>query len=224
MTLQVLSVDNHLLFVLKPAGVPVVPDASGDASLLEQAKTWVAAEFGKPGAVFLGVVHRLDRPVSGVVLFARTSKAAARLSTQFRERRVRKLYLAVAEGGPRADEGQLVQWLVKDEDTNRVSAVEGPRSGAREARTRWRVLERRGERTLLELEPLSGRAHQLRVAAAALGCPLLGDLKYGARSALPDRSVALHARALALEHPTLRTPIEVLADPPPTDVWRGWGS
>ena len=222
MSLRVLWSDNHLLFLAKPAGLAVVPDDSGDASLLEQAKDWVAREFSKPGAVFLGVVHRLDRPVSGVVVFARTSKAAARLSEQFRERRVRKLYLGVGSGPAPGVAGELRQWLLKDEAANRVRVVAERQPGAREAHTSWRVLAQSAGRVLFEFEPHSGRSHQLRVAAASLGCPLLGDLKYGAREPLADRSVALHAHSLALEHPTLRTPLEVAAPAPDGPGWSGF--
>lgn len=206
---QVLRVDNHLLFLDKPAGMPTVPDESGDESLLDWAKAWVAREFGKPGAVFLGVVHRLDRPVSGVVLFARTSKSAARLSEQFRARSARKRYLGVGEGRARGVAGELVQWLVKDEATRTVRAVGGPGGAAREAQTRWQVLAERDGRTLFLFEPRTGRAHQLRVAAATLGAPLVGDVKYGARSGPDGRAVALHACSLCVAHPTRDESIEV---------------
>ena len=205
MTPEVLSVDNHLLFVAKPAGLPTVPDESGDASLFEWAKDWVAREFQKPGAVFLGVVHRLDRPVSGVVLFARTSKAAARLSQQFRARTVRKLYLGIGAGEPAARDLVLDQPLLDQ-------------ARAREARTRWRVLAVRGGRTLVCFEPLTGRPHQLRAAAASLGTPLLGDVKYGAKVPLANRSIALHALSLAVEHPTRGEPVELRCTPS-GEVW-----
>lgn len=213
MTPRVLRVDNHLLFLEKPAGMPTVPDESGDESLLAWAKAWVAREYGKPGAVFLGVVHRLDRPVSGVVLFARTSKAAARLSEQFRVRSVRKRYLGVGEGRPRAAQGELSQWLVKDEAARTVRAVARGSEQAREALTRWRVLAQRGDRTLLLLEPRTGRAHQLRVAAATLGTPLLGDVKYGARAGVDARAIALHALSLDVAHPTRGERLDVRSVP-----------
>jgi len=218
--LEVLHADNHLLAVVKPAGLPVVPDDSGDESLLDLAKAWVAHEFKKPGAVFLGVVHRLDRPVSGVVLFARTSKAAERLTRQFRERTTGKLYWGVVEGRPDTSEGELVQYLWKDGERNRVHVVSAERSGAKRAETRYRVLEESGGRSRLELVPLTGRSHQLRVACASLGAPLVGDLKYGAPEALPDRSIALHARRLEVEHPTLRERLAFEAPPPETAIWR----
>jgi 23S rRNA pseudouridine1911/1915/1917 synthase len=216
---RVLFVDNHLLAVAKPAGVPTVPDASGDASLLDQAEAWVRSEFGKPGRAFLGVVHRLDRPVSGVVLFARTSKAAARLAKAFREGTAKKTYRGVGEGSPIADSGVLEQWLAKDEAKNRVRAFATARTGAKRAVTAWRVVAREKGRTLYEFAPETGRPHQLRACAAALGTPLLGDLKYGAREPLPDQSIALHALSLEVEHPTRREPIRFTTPAPVTGAW-----
>ena len=222
--LEVVHCDNHLLVVAKPAGVPVAPDDSGDESLLERAKAWVKREFEKPGRVYLGLVHRLDRPVSGVVVFARTSKAAARLSEQFREGRVHKVYRGLVVGRPRGKSGELEQWLRKDAQRNRVEVVAPATRDAKPARTRWRVLRELGGRTLLELEPLTGRSHQLRLAAAkGLGCPLLGDVKYGAPQPLADRSVALHARLLEVDHPTLRARVTLCCPPPAEPWWRAWG-
>jgi len=224
--LEVLHADNHVLALAKPAGVPVVPDASGDESLLDAARAWLARERAKPGAAWLGVVHRLDRPVSGVVVFACTSKAAARLSEQFRSRRVRKLYWGIGEGAPRGRSGTLTQLLVKDELSNRVREARPGEPGARPATTEWRAIRTHGlgdsRHTLLELVPLTGRAHQLRAAAAAIGSPLLGDLKYGARAALSDKTIALHARSLEIEHPTLRRPLVIECPPPDRPWWASW--
>ena len=215
----VLHCDNHVLGVVKPAGVPTVPDSSGDESLLDRAKEWVRAEFRKPGNVFLGVVQRLDRPVSGVLVFARTSKAASRLSEALRERSAEKIYWGIGEGEARGDGGVLEQWLEKDEVKNRVRAFEAPRPEAKHAVTRWRVLARSPGRTFYEFSPETGRPHQLRLCAAALGTPLLGDLKYGAREALPDASVALHARSLAIEHPTRGDRLRLVAPCPGLPIW-----
>jgi len=217
---RVLLADNHLLALAKPAGVPCVPDESGDESLLDQAKAWVKREKTKPGAVFLGVVHRLDRPVSGCVVFARTSKGAARLSEAFRSRVVEKIYWAVGAGDLREEAGELEQWLLKDEARNLVRALAAERPGAQLARTRWRVLARAGGRVLFEFRPETGRPHQLRVCAATLGCPLLGDLKYGARTPLADKSIALHARALEFPHPTKKERVRIECDPPALPEWR----
>jgi 23S rRNA pseudouridine1911/1915/1917 synthase len=218
--LEVLFSDNHLLVVAKPACVPAVPDETGDESLYDAAREWVRREFAKEGDVFLGIVHRLDRPVSGVMVFARTSKSASRLSEQFRARIAHKTYWGVGGGEPRAAAGALSQWLVKDESTNRVRVLDRPNALAKQAITRWRVLERKPGRTLYELTPETGRPHQLRVAAATLGTPLLGDLKYGASAPLPDKSIALHAVALELEHPTLKTRLSFRVPPPDVPAWK----
>ncbi len=218
--MKVLYHDNHLLAVDKPAGMPTVPDASGDENLLDSARAWVEREYKKPGRAFLGVVHRLDRPVSGVVLFARTSKAAKRLTAAFRERRVEKVYQGIATDDLPEEEGTIEHWLKKDRDKNVVASFAEPVDGAQRAVTHWRVLERAREggelRVLVELRPETGRPHQLRAAMAALGAPLLGDRKYGARRALPDRRIALHALELAVAHPTRGETVRFTAPAP----WR----
>lgn len=217
--LDVLFVDNHLLVVAKPAGLATAPDESGDLDLLTLAKEWVRLEFEKPGAAFVGLVHRLDRPVSGVVAFARTSKAASRLSEQFRAHTVAKTYLGVGLGRVAGDAGVLEQSLVKDEARNVVRVVPAGTRDARVASTRWRVLARSADRVLFEFQPATGRPHQLRIAAATLGAPLAGDLKYGAREPLSDASVALHALRLELEHPTRHERLALEAPLPSLEVW-----
>ena len=218
---EVLRCDNHCLFVAKPAGLPTVPDDSGDESLLDLAREWVRREFSKPGNVFLGVVHRLDRPVSGVVLFARTSKAADRLTRRFAAREARKRYLGVGLGRPRTPAGSVELWLAKDRSRNVVRAVAPGTAGAKRAVTHWRSVAERGGHTLLELRPETGRSHQLRVTAAELGCPLVGDLKYGAREPLDDgRAIALHAERLTVVHPTRDEELVVCLPPPRSAVWR----
>ncbi len=224
--LEVLFSDNHLLAVAKPAGVPMVADASEDESLQELARSFIRAEKRKLGNVFVGVVHRLDRPVSGVALFARTSKAAERLSAAFRERSVRKIYLAITEGRPRESSGVLEQLLAKDEATNVVRVIAANAHGSADAKravTKWRVVASVGkgvsERALVELEPETGRAHQLRVALASLGAPIVGDLKYGARAPLADRSIALHARRLEFPHPTLGATVAIECPLPMREWW-----
>jgi 23S rRNA pseudouridine1911/1915/1917 synthase len=217
--LEILHEDNHLLVLNKPPCIPTVPDDSRDESLYDRARTDIKHRYAKPGEVFLGVVQRLDRPVSGVIVFARTSKAAARLSEGLREKTARKTYWALVEGRPVGDSGEIEQWLHKDESANRVQIVQAGTADAKLAHTRWRVLQRMGAQTWLELEPLTGRAHQLRVACASLRTPILGDLKYGARAALPDASIALHARRLEFVHPTRKEALAFEALPPPTAHW-----
>jgi 23S rRNA pseudouridine1911/1915/1917 synthase len=226
--LEVLLCDNHLLAVNKPACLPVVPDDSGDESLLERAKAWLKREYDKPGEVFLGVVHRLDRPVSGVVLFARTSKAASRLSEQFRAGEVQKEYVALASGEPPAASGAVEQWLVKDQATNVVRATEVGALGSKRAVTHWTSSPAPTTEgpawTRFDVRPETGRAHQIRVALASLGCPIVGDLKYGAPEALADRSIALHARALTVRHPTKAQHVRVECAPPARAWWCAVGA
>jgi 23S rRNA pseudouridine1911/1915/1917 synthase len=218
--LEVLHVDNHLLVVNKPAGLPTVPDDSGDESLLDLGKAWIKEESKKPGAVFLGVVHRLDRPVSGVVLFARTSKAAARMTAQFRDRETEKIYWGLVQAGPLEDKGTVDHWLRKDRERNRVHVAQADSEGAKAAYTEFQVRRRTDSTAWLVLHPRTGRSHQLRVACASLGCPLLGDLKYGAERPLSDRSIALHARSLSIIHPTLKQPLRFEAKVPKLPIWR----
>lgn len=215
--LQVLYEDNHCLAVVKPPRVLTAGDETGDVSLLEVAREYIKRKHQKPGNVFLGVVHRLDRPVSGVVLFARTSKAAARLSEQFRTGRVRKVYHALVEGTVSPPAGELVDWLVKDRERNIVRSVAEGTPEARKALLEYRTLGSAGKLTLLEVAPLTGRSHQIRVQLAARGTPIYGDAKYGSRHAFDD-AIALHARELTFEHPVRREQVTVRADYP--EAWR----
>lgn len=216
--LEVLWCDNHVLAIEKPAGLGSVPDDSGDVSALDLARDWVKREYKKPGDVFLGVVHRLDRPVSGVLVFGRTSKGAARLTEALRERKVGKTYLGVVQGSL-SGEGFLEQTLLKDPGRNRVRVVAEGTDGARLARTRWRALREQDGVTLMELEPLTGRSHQLRLACKTLGTPLLGDLKYGADQSLPDRSIALHSLRFRAPHPTRDEWLRLECRPPVGPWW-----
>lgn len=208
--------------------MPVVPDASGDEALSDWTKAWIKKEYNKPGDVFLGVVHRLDRPVSGIVVFGRTSKGASRLSAAWRQGRVKKIYRGISDASPTlavGDTGQVVQWLIKDRQRNVVRAVDAKtaerhnskankQDRAREARSNWKVLSIDQGKTLLELEPVTGRAHQLRLACLELGLPLMGDLKYGAKSAMAGRRIGLHARQLIFPHPTRDEEIDLICKEP----------
>lgn len=217
---EILLEDNHCLALNKPAGLLTQGDETGAPSLIDVARDYLREAYHKPGNVFVGLVHRLDRPVSGVVLLARTSKAAARLSDQFRAGAVAKLYSVVVEGTCREEDGQWTDWLWKDEARNVVQVVPEGTIGAREARLAYRVLARGGGSTSLELRPFTGRSHQLRVQLAARGMPILGDRKYGATSTLKaldgGHRIALHARELGFRHPTRAEAISVVA-PFPAD-------
>jgi 23S rRNA pseudouridine1911/1915/1917 synthase len=198
----VLHEDNHLLVLYKPAGLLAQGDETGAANLLDLAKAWIKQRHLKPGRVFLGLVQRLDRPVAGVMLFARTSKAAARLSAQLRTRQTRKVYLAVVEGRLPSDGGRLTN-LIERQDRLSCIALQ-PTASSREARLSYRVLETADDRSLVKVELETGRKHQIRLQLAHIGCPIVGDVRYGARAALPSRQIALLAQEITLEHPTRR--------------------
>ena len=205
--MHVLYADNHLLVVYKPGGLPVQADASGDEDLLTQGKAWIRKEKNKPGDVYLGLVHRLDRPARGVVVLGRTSKAAARLSLQFREHTLEKIYRVVVHGKPKPPSGTLRDWLESDERGSRIVV---PGRG-KESVLDYRLLESDGARSLLEVTLHTGRKHQIRCQLAALGHPVLGDLRYGAPQPLPDRCIALLAYRLTLTHPTTQERMTFLA-------------
>lgn len=225
--LRVLFEDNHCLAVLKPAGVLTMGDRTGDVSLVDLAREYLRQKYDKPGNVFVGVVHRLDRPVSGVLLFARTSKAAARLSEQFRKHTVRKVYHCVVEGRPPKPSGELVDLLIKDEARNLSRAVQRSAVTSQKseeegklARLNYRCLKSVGSLSLLEIELLTGRSHQIRVQLSSRRWPICGDAKYGSKTKL-DGWLALHAAALTFEHPTQHEPITVTA-PHPSE-WKRFG-
>jgi len=217
--LDILYEDNHLLAVYKPAGLLVQGDETGDPTLLEAAKAWLKNKYAKPGNVFLGLVHRLDRPVAGVLLFAKTSKAASRLAAQFREGRVEKIYRAVVEGRPEPAEDTLGGFLVKDRELNRSRLAQAETPGAKEVVLDYRVLGSAKGVSLVEIVPKTGRSHQIRVQLAGAGCPVVGDVKYGATNAFENGRIALYARVLRVTHPTRDEQVEVGADPPPGWPW-----
>jgi len=202
MTLKVLYLDNHLLVVDKPAGVLAQADRTGDTDLLTIGKAYLKERFDKPGNVFLGLVHRLDRPASGVMVLARTSKAAARLSEQFRERTVEKRYLAIVEGRC-TGEGDCVDYLLKEDRRVRIVA-RGGHPQAKLAKLHWQALAQGTGVSLVEVAMETGRAHQIRLQLANLGYPLVGDFRYGAKAELDGRNLALHCHELTATHPTLK--------------------
>jgi len=206
--LRVLYEDNHCVAVFKPAGLLTVGDRTGDVSLVDLVREDLRRRFQKPGNVFVGVVHRLDRPVGGVVLFARTSKAASRLSEQFRTGRVTKIYQALVEGHVTATEGELVDRLVKDRQTNVVRRATKADDRSRESSLIFRRLTSFRDTTLLEIEPRTGRSHQIRVQLAGAGYPIVGDRKYGSKRPFAD-GIALRAVRLTFEHPVRRIPVLV---------------
>ncbi|MEZ4701937.1 MAG: RNA pseudouridine synthase [Rhodothermales bacterium] len=214
---SILYVDNHVLVVEKPAGVLSQGDATGDLDLLTMAKAYVKVRFEKPGEVFLGLVHRLDRPVSGVMVFARTSKAASRLAAQFKTRAIGKRYVALVEGRC-AGEGTQVDYLWKDH--LRVRSVGPNHPKGMQSELSWKAVRQRDGMTVLDVQPKSGRPHQIRVQLAEMGHPIVGDFKYGARQPFDGRNLALHSYQLAFDHPT-REERCVFAAPPPA-TWPAW--
>lgn len=211
--LEVLYEDNHCLAVIKPSRLLIAGDETGDPHLLDQAREYLKHKYDKPGNVFVGLVHRLDRPVSGIVLFARTSKAASRLSEQFRTRTISKRYLALVSGRLAEIQGTCRSWLIKDEKTNLVKIVPPKTPEAREAILHWHTLEQAPPNTLLRIDLETGRSHQIRVQLAELGFPICGDVKYGS----PIRcggAIALHASELTFRHPTTKEEIRLESPPP----------
>lgn len=245
MSVEILLEDGPLLAVNKPAGLLTLGAIPGVPTLEREVKAWLKARFDKPGNVYLGIPHRLDRPVSGVVVFARNSKTAARLAEQFRERQVRKVYWALVEGAPEPTERELVDWLLKAPDEARVDVVSPETPGAREARLKYRVLGKAAitdnapiappvtpnselriphSATWLEIELLTGRMHQIRVQLARRGWPVIGDVQYGATTRFDgsveprDAPIALHARSLTLRHPIRYDEVTITAPVPATWV------
>lgn len=212
-TLEILYEDNHLLAINKPAPLATMGAAPGEPSLAALAKQYLKHKYDKPGEVYLGVVSRLDAMVTGVVLFARTSKAAARLAEQFRTREVEKTYWAVVEGVDVPAVGECHDWLRKDDAAHRMVTVPPHAPGAQEARLRFRRLRSVTAGTLLEVTLETGRKHQIRLQLAARGWAVLGDRKYGARAPFTP-GIALHARRLVVSHPTRREPVEIVAPLP----------
>ena len=218
--LDVLFEDNHLLVINKTSGVLVQGDETGDKPLVEICKDYIKEKYGKPGDVFLGVVHRLDRPVSGVVVFARTSKALERMNALFKNRETKKTYWALVKAKPAKTEDTLVHWLVKDEKKNKTTAYKREHPEGARSELSYRILEQKSGMYLLEVNPITGRPHQIRVQLASIGCPIVGDIKYGFESPNDDASICLHARQLEFIHPVKKEPIAISADLPKNHFWK----
>ncbi len=215
--IDVLYEDNHLVVVNKPPLVPTMGVAAGGDSMVARVKEYLRVRYHKPGNVWLGVVSRLDAHASGVLVFARTSKAASRIALQFREQRVKKTYLAILDGEPDPAIERLVDSVIKDDARRRMIVVSADHPGARRAELIWSRRGRRsGPQTLVEIDLVTGRKHQIRLQFATRGAPILGDRKYG--SVRPFQGIALHARSIILSHPVLKTDVTFSIDPP--DWWK----
>ena len=218
--LDILYEDNHLIAVNKRPGDIVQGDKTGDTPLSEIVKAYIKVKYNKPGAVYLGTVHRLDRPTSGVVLFARTSKALTRLNKAFAKKEPQKTYWAIVSGEPSHPSGKLIHWLKKNETQNKSYAHEHEIRGSKKAELSYRIARKLDRYILLEIELLTGRHHQIRSQLAAVGLTIKGDLKYGAARSNRDGSIHLHARKLVLRHPVKDMEVILLADPPEDALWQ----
>lgn len=219
--MTVLYEDNHLIIVNKQAGEIVQGDKTGDTPLSDIVKDWLKEKHNKPGNVYLGVVHRLDRPVSGVVLFAKTSKALPRLNKMFAEHNnVSKIYWAIVQNRPQTPKGTLTHWLTRQEKNNTARAYDREVPGSKKAVLDYELIASGDRYHLLEIHLHTGRHHQIRCQLAKMGCPIKGDLKYGAPRSNPDGSISLHARNLTLEHPVNHENISVTAPVPNDTLWQ----
>lgn len=214
--------DNHIIVVNKTASEIVQADKTGDTPLSETVKQYLKEKYQKPGNVFLGVTHRLDRPVSGLVIFAKTSKALTRLNEMFRAGEVKKTYWAVVKNAPKESEGELVHFLVRNEKQNKSYAYDKEVPNSKKAVLDYRLIGRSENYCLLEVDLKTGRHHQIRCQLAKMGCPIKGDLKYGSPRSNPDGSICLHARRVRFVHPVSKELIELKAPLPEGNLWKGF--
>ncbi len=214
--------DNHLIIVNKTASEIVQGDKTGDEPLSEIVKQYIKDVYAKPGAVFLGVAHRLDRPVSGLVVFARTSKALTRLNDMFRNGEVKKTYWAITRQCPPSPEADLTHWLVRNEKQNKSYAYDHEVSGSKKAMLHYKVLAHSDNYHLLEVNLMTGRHHQIRCQLSKIGCPIKGDLKYGAQRSNADGSISLHARSISFVHPVSKNQICIDASVPDDKLWKAF--
>ncbi len=217
--MDILYEDNHLIAVNKKPSEIVQGDKTGDVPLSENVKEYIRKKYGKPGEAFLGTVHRIDRPVSGVVVFAKTGKALARMNELFRTREVKKTYWAVVKDRPKEEKGHLVHYLKKNEAKNMSKAFDKEVAGALKSELDYTLLCSSENYHLLEVNPLTGRHHQIRAQLSAIGCPIKGDIKYGSRRTNKDASIHLHARQVEFIHPVKKEAVLITAPPPDEVLW-----
>lgn len=215
----ILFEDNHLLIVNKPSGMPSQGDNTGDTPLVEFAKIYIKQKYNKPGDVFCGLIHRIDRPVSGIVILAKTSKALARMNEIFKERQVTKTYWAVVKTKPAQESATLIHWLWRNTKINVTRAFENERKDTQRAELHYQTLNIDGGYVLLEVKPVTGRTHQIRSQLSSIKCSIVGDVKYGFPEPNPDRSIHLHARTIRFMHPVKVEEMEVTAPVPNESLW-----
>lgn len=218
--MTVLYEDNHIIAVNKTCNEIVQGDKTGDTPLSEVLKAWIKEKYQKPGNVFIGVTHRLDRPVSGVVLFAKTSKALSRLNEMFRLGEIQKTYWAIVKNRPPQDEDELTHWLVRNEKQNKSYAYDQEKPGSKKAILHYKLIAASDNYYLLEIDLKTGRHHQIRTQLAKIGCPIKGDLKYGSERSNKDGGISLHARQVAFTHPVSKTPVVLQAPVPEDNLWK----
>ena len=218
--MQILYEDNHIIVVSKTSGEIVQGDKTGDKTLCDSVKEYIKEKYAKPGNVFLGIAHRLDRPVSGIVIFAKTSKALSRLNNMFRDAEVHKLYWAITQNMPQKEEDMLTHWIVRNEKQNKSYAYDREKPGSKKAMLHYKVISSTDNYTLLAVNLMTGRHHQIRCQLSAIGCPIKGDLKYGSRRSNNDGSISLHARKVEFVHPVSKQPMCIEAPVPDDRLWR----
>ena len=217
--MKVVYEDNHIIIVSKRSGEIVQGDKTGDRTLADDVKAYIKEKYAKPGNVFVGVTHRLDRPVWGLVVFAKTSKALSRLNDMFRDGSVHKTYWAICQNAPGQPEATLTHWIARNEKQNKSYAYDREVSGAKKAVLHYKVIGRSDRYTLVEVNLMTGRHHQIRCQLAKIGCPIKGDLKYGARRSNPDGSISLLARRVEFVHPVSKKSVCVESDLPDDRLW-----
>lgn len=217
--MQVIYEDNHIIIVNKSSGEIVQGDKTGDTPLVEHVRTYIKEKYNKPGNVFCGLTHRLDRPVSGVVIFAKTSKALERINNMLKNHEIKKTYWAIVKNPPKQSEGKLVNYLVRNEKQNKSYAYPTEKPNSKRAELNYKVIGKSDNYTLLEVNLITGRHHQIRCQLAAMGCPIKGDLKYGFARSNPDGSISLHARSVEFTHPVSKELIHVEAPTPQDTLW-----
>ncbi len=220
--MKVLYEDNHIIIINKAAGEIVQGDKTGDKSLCDTMKAYIKEKYAKPGNVFIGLPHRLDRPVSGIVVFAKTSKALERLNRMFSEGSVKKIYWALTKGIPVPAEAEIDSWILRNEKMNKSFSYPKEVKGSKRAILRYRLAAASQNYNLIEVELKTGRHHQIRCQLSSIGCPIKGDLKYGAQRSNPDGSISLHARYIEFTHPVSKELIAVTAPLPDDRLWQSF--
>ena len=220
--MNVLYEDNHIIVINKAAGEIVQGDKTGDKSLCDTMKAYIKEKYAKPGNVFIGLPHRLDRPVSGIVVFAKTSKALERLNRMFSEGSVKKIYWALTKGIPTPAEAELESWILRNEKMNKSFSYPKEVKGSKRAILHYRLAAASQNYNLIEVELKTGRHHQIRCQLSSIGCPIKGDLKYGAQRSNPDGSISLHARYIEFVHPVSKQLIAITAPLPDDRLWQSF--